>query len=87
MKIILYNTMEDLCTLYKLQRQKAKEVLEVLEQQREEIYQKLKFDESSAVLHKDLRTINLDIKITLNEIEHAEYNIQECESNNNSILN
>lgn len=79
--------MEDPCTLYKSQHKKAKEVLELLEKQREEIYEKLKFNESSAVLHKDLRSINLDIKITLNEIEHAEYNIQECQSNNSSILN
>jgi hypothetical protein len=79
--------MEDTCTQYRSQRQKAKEVLEQLEQQREAIYEKLKFNESSSVLHKDLRTINLDIKITLNEIEHIEYIIQECESNNNSILN
>nr|WP_315150576.1 hypothetical protein [uncultured Flavobacterium sp.] len=79
--------MEDPCTLYRSQRKKAKDALDVLENQREEIYQKLKFDESNAVLHKELRSINLDIKITMNEIEHAEYNIQECESNNNSILN
>ncbi|QBN17476.1 hypothetical protein [Flavobacterium nackdongense] len=79
--------MEDPCTLYKSQCEKAKEVLELLEKHREEIYQKLKFDESNAVLHKELRTVNLDIKITLNEIEHAEFRIQECESDNNSILN
>jgi len=78
--------MEDPCTLYKSQRKKAKDALDILEKQREEIYQKLKFDESNAFLHKELRSINLDIKITMNEIEHAEYNIQECKSNN-SILN
>ncbi|WP_396171851.1 hypothetical protein [Flavobacterium sp.] len=78
--------MEDPCTLYKSQRSKAQAALDILEKQREEIYQKLKFDESNAFWHKELRSINLDIKITMNEIEHAEYNIQECESNN-SILN
>jgi len=86
-KLFYTQVMEDTCTQYRSQRQKAKEVLEQLEQQREAIYEKLKFNESSSVLHKDLRTINLDIKITLNEIEHIEYIIQECESNNNSILN
>jgi hypothetical protein len=79
--------MEDPCKLYKSQRKKAKEVLELLEKQREEINQKLKTNEYDAVLHKDLRTVNMDIRITLNEIEHAEYNIQECESKNNPILN
>lgn len=79
--------MEDPCKLYKSQRKKAKDVLALLEKQREEINQKLKKNEYDADLHKDLRTLNMDIKITLNEIEHAEYNIQECESQNNSILN
>lgn len=78
--------MKDPCTLYKSQRQKAKDVLEILEKQRDEINEKLKLNESSASLHKDLRTVNLDIKITMNEIDHAEYNIQECESKNSSIL-
>ncbi|WP_310559599.1 hypothetical protein [Flavobacterium sp.] len=79
--------MNDLCTLYKSQRSKAKEVLELLEKQRDEINDKLKLNESSAILHKELRTVNLDIKITINEIDHAEYNIQECESKDSSILN
>jgi hypothetical protein len=79
--------MKDPCILYKAQRQKAKDVLVLLEKQRDEITDKLKLNESSATLHKELRTINLDIKITLNEIDHAEYNIQECESKNSPILN
>jgi hypothetical protein len=79
--------MEDFYKLYKAQRKKAKLALESLERQREEIYQKLQFDESNSFLQKDLRSINLDIKITMNEIEHTEDNIQECESKNSSILN
>ena len=79
--------MTDPCILYKSQRQKAQNVLEILEKQRDEINDKLKLNESSAILHKELRIVNLDIKITVNEIDHANYNIQECESNNNSILN
>ncbi len=78
--------MKDPCTLYRSQRNKAQEVLEILKKQRDEINEKLKLNESSAVLHKELRTVNLDIKITVNEIDHAEYNIQECESKNSSIL-
>lgn len=77
--------MEDFYKIYKSQRKKAKLALESLERQREEIYQKLQLDESNSFLHKDLRSINLDIKITLNEIEHAEDHIQDYE-NNNSIL-
>ena len=78
--------MKDPCILYKAQRQKAKDVLVLLEKQRDEITDKLKLNESSATLHKELRTINLDIKITLNEIEHAESCILEYESKYNSTL-
>jgi hypothetical protein len=79
--------MKDFYSIYQSQRQKAKEVLDILEKQRDEINNKLKSDESSASLHKELRTVNLDIKITLNEIEHAEYCIQEYESKNDFSLN
>jgi hypothetical protein len=79
--------MEDPCKLYKSQRNRAMIVLEQLEKHRDEINLKLKVNEYDVYLHKELRTVNMDIKITKNEIEHAEYNIQECESNNNSILN
>ena len=81
-----FTVMTDPCTLYRSQRQKAQDVLEILEKQRDEINDKLKLNESSASLHKELRSVNLDIKITVNEIDHANYNILECESNNNSIL-
>jgi len=82
-----FTAMKDPCTLYKSQRKKAQDVLEILEKQRDEINDKLKLNESSAILHKELRTVNLDIKITINEIDHADYNIQECESKNSSVLN
>jgi hypothetical protein len=79
--------MKDFYSIYQSQRQKAKEVLDILEKQRDEINNKLKSDESSASLHKELRTVNLDIKITLNEIEHAEYCIHEYEFKNDFSLN
>ncbi len=74
------------CNLYKSQYKKAKETLEILLKQREEIDLKLKTHPISADLHKELRIINLDIKITNNEIEHAEFDIIECESTENPIL-
>ncbi len=79
--------MNDSYNLYKKQHKKAKETLDILERHRAEIDFKLKSDPSSASLHKDLRTINMDIRITENEIEHAQFRIQECESKYNSSLN
>ena len=72
------------CNLYKAQYKKAKETLEILLIQKAEINLKLESNFSSASLHKELRTVNMDIKITENEIEHAEYRIHECESKYNS---
>ena len=73
--------MENPSNLYQSQFNKAKEVLLILENQRSEIESKLKTNPSSDSLNKELRNINLDIKITLNEIEFVEYRIQECDSN------
>jgi hypothetical protein len=79
--------MKDLYNKYKSQYKKAKEALDILEEQRAEINLKLESDASSAHLHKELRTVNMDIRITLNEIEHAGYCIQEYEANSNLSLN
>ena len=79
--------MKDPYTLYQSQYKKAKEALTILEEQRAEINLKLESDASSALLHKELRTVNMDIRITLNEIEHAESCIQDYESKYNTSLN
>jgi len=72
------------CNLFKSQYKKAKETLDILLIQKAEINLKLESNFSSATLHKELRTVNMDIKITENEMEHAEYRMQECESKYNS---
>jgi hypothetical protein len=76
--------MTDPCNLFKSQYKKAKETLDVLLIQKAEINLKLESNFSSATLHKELRTVNMDISITEKEKEHAEYRIQECESKYNS---
>jgi hypothetical protein len=78
--------MNDPCQLYKSQYKKAKETLDILIIQKAEINQKIESDYVDAHLHKDLRTINMDIRITENEMEHAEFRMQECELKYNSTL-
>jgi hypothetical protein len=58
--------------LYERQYSSAKKILETLKKQKDEIDFKLQSDPICSHLHKELRTVNLDIKITLNEIEHIE---------------
>lgn len=64
--------MKDLSVLYQSQYKKAKETLDILEKQKAQIDFNLQSNPICSILHKELRTINLDIKITANELEHAE---------------
>jgi hypothetical protein len=66
--------------LFKSQYKKAKETLDILQIKKREINLKLESNFANATLHKELRTVNMDIKITENEMEHAEYRINEYES-------
>ena len=76
--------MEDPCILYKSQYKKAKETLDILEKEKEIINLTLESNPSSASWNKKLRDINMDIKITMNEIEHSDFNLQNCEIKYNS---
>jgi hypothetical protein len=71
--------MTDPCKLYKLQFKRAVETLNVLKINQEQINIKLKTNPICADLHKELRNIDLEIKITKNEIEQAEIDINSCE--------
>jgi hypothetical protein len=77
--------MNDPCQLFKSQYKKAKETLDILLIQKAEINRKLESDYSNPHLNKDLRTVNMDIRITENEMEHAEYRIKECETEQDSL--
>jgi hypothetical protein len=72
--------MNDQNNLYQRQYKNALKTYEKLEKVKAEIDFKLKSNPVCSHLHKDLRTVNLDIKITLNEIEHIESHLHGCES-------
>ncbi len=76
--------MDDPCSLYKSQYKVAKKTLDILYNDLNELNLKLESDPVNAGLHKELRTLNMDIKITLNEIEHSEGAIEKCELKFNS---
>jgi hypothetical protein len=78
--------MSDPCKLFKSQYKKAKETLDILLIQKKEINFKLESDYSNAHLHKELRTVNMDIRITENEMEHAQFRIQEFEIKQKSLI-
>ena len=64
--------MKDHHTLYQRQYTNALKTIERLRKDEAEIDFKLKSNPICSHLHKDLRTLKLDITITLNEIEHLE---------------
>jgi hypothetical protein len=69
--------MRDSYILFQSQYKKAKETLAILLLHKAEINLKLESDFSNAHLQKELRTVNMEIRITENEIEHAEYRLEE----------
>lgn len=80
--------MSDSSKLFQFQSQykKAKETLAVLLIHKTEINLKLTSDYSNAHLHKELRTVNMDIRITENEMEHAKFRMQECEMKQKTLI-
>jgi hypothetical protein len=69
--------MKDKTTLYQRQYNNALKTLERLRKIKAEIDFKLNSNPVCSHLHKDLRAVNLDITITLNEIEHLESHLHE----------
>lgn len=72
--------MNDYISRYKRQYKNALKTYEKLKKTKDEIDFKLKTNPVCSHLHKDLRKVNLDITITLNEIEHLESHLHQCES-------
>lgn len=67
--------MNDQFNRYKRQYKNALKTYEKLKTTKEAIDLKLESNPICSHLHKDLRDVNLDITITLNEIEHIESHI------------
>jgi hypothetical protein len=64
--------------LYAQQVQKAKETIALLENETQQIQQKLQKNPNSAVYLQELKRISLDMTITLNELEHSESALHSC---------
>lgn len=71
--------MENVCHKYVLQVAKAKETLGTLEEELYIIRIKLKDHPTHSDYLKELKRVTLDMTITLNELEHSQYMLDECE--------
>jgi hypothetical protein len=69
--------MENQISMYQKQYDNALQTIERLREVKSCIDFKLKSNPVCSYLHQDLRLVNLDITITLNEIEHIESHLYE----------
>ena len=76
--------MNDSCKLYSDQVKKAKETVALLENQLHEIRLKIQKD-NKAEYYQELRQLTLDMTITLNELEHSQYNLDQCMNQNKKV--
>ncbi len=72
--------MENVCDKYVQQLNKAKETMGILEGELHDIRLKLKNEPTHANYLKELKKITLEMTITLNELEHCQYRLDECKA-------
>jgi len=76
--------MNDSCQIYEQQVNKAKETVAILEDKLHEIRLKIQKKNRAEDL-QELRKITLDMTITLNELEHCQYNLEKCIKQNKKV--
>lgn len=74
------------CQEYELQIEKAQETVKILEERLVSVRSKLDKKPEDAVYRRELKQLNLDMKITMNELEHAQSKLENCLSKNKSNL-
>lgn len=76
--------MKESCQKYEQQITKAKETIGLIEQELHQVRLKLQNDPNNAIYMQELKNINLDMTITLNELEHSESALENCISRQNA---
>ena len=64
--------------IYQQEIRKAKQTIGVLENELHLIRLKLQKNPTSAIFMQELKNIMIDMTITLNELEHAQYSLEKC---------
>lgn len=72
--------MEPHCLQYLAQISRAKDELASLEQQLHEIRLKLRHEPEHPAHLREMRSVTLEMTITLNEIEHCQERYDQCQS-------
>ncbi|RZJ66155.1 MAG: hypothetical protein EOO50_10845 [Flavobacterium sp.] len=66
------------CQEYELQIRKARETIGLLEDKLQKVRQKLEKSPEDATFRRELKQITLDMTITMNELEHAKSEFENC---------
>ncbi len=66
------------CQDYELQVEKARETVKVLEEKLTNVRTQLDHKPEDAIFRRELKQLTLDMKITMNELEHAQGELQVC---------
>lgn len=66
------------CAPYHAQIERAKEMLRMLEDELFTVRGKLQANPDDAMGTRELKRINLEVTITLNELEHSQYMLDRC---------
>lgn len=70
--------MEEICQKYRQQVNKAKETMEKIENELQQIKTKLQKSPNNANYLQELKNTTLDMTITLNELEHSQHKLEQC---------
>lgn len=70
--------MSTACQAYELQIENAQGALKTLENRIKEVKSKLDENPDDATYRREMKQLNLDMKITMNELEHAQNELEVC---------
>lgn len=68
------------CKEYESQIERAQEAVKILEERLYKVRYNLDKNPEDAVYRRELKQLSLDMKITMNELEHAQSELEICRS-------
>ncbi|RZJ70704.1 hypothetical protein [Flavobacterium sp.] len=77
--------MSTTCLDYELQVEKARETVKMLEEKLRNVRSQLDQKPEDAIFRRELKQLTLDMKITMNELEHAQGELHVCRTRINTL--
>ncbi|WP_191020555.1 hypothetical protein [Flavobacterium selenitireducens] len=74
------------CKEYELQIERAQDAVKTLEERLYKVRHNLDKNPEDAVYRRELKQLSLDMKITMNELEHAQSELELCRSSRKTTV-